>query len=338
MKRSYIILLVLLLGISTQAYGQDARYGTNAASQLLVSVDAQFLGGASAVANATGIEGVLWNPAALDRGTGDVMVMLSRRNYIADIGLNFGAVGFRFGGFGTIAVHMRSFSFGEIEETDAFNMDGTGESFEPTFFTLGAAYGRQMTDRISFGVGANLVYESFANVGASGVTFDAGVQYAEFLGVSGLRIGVAIRNIGTSMEYDGSDLYVSAEATEAGRPVTQYQVDAADADMPTVYDISASYNVYQGLNIGVTYLENTYGPSQMRSLASYNFQDYLTVRGAYTMPVAEEDVLEDIWATWAAGVGLNLENLVGMGVVLDYAYMPVEYLDANHVFTLRGSF
>ncbi len=319
---------------------QDSRNGTNTSSQMLVPVDAHYLGGAGAVSAASGIESVLWNPAGLDAGDDKVQLMLSHRNYIADIGINFAAVGFRFGSLGAFAVHLRSFAIGDIPFTDEFNMDGTGETFSPTVFTIGGTYGRAMTDRIRVGATANLIYESITQASASGISLDAGVQYSEFLGVDGLNIGVAIRNIGSSMKYSGSGLLRRADATGANRPTTTYQVAAASGDMPTVVDIAASFSPRQGFTLGVNYMENTYGPSEIKALAAYDFMGYLTVRGAYNFTVSGTDSqLENIWDRPALGATLNLKPVLGTNVMFDYGFMPVGVFDqANHAFALRAGF
>lgn len=338
MKYRSLIILTLLLGAVGTLHAQDARNGTNGAAQLLVPVDAHYLGGGGAAAMASGMESVLWNPAGLDRGPGDMLLMVSRRNHIADIGVNFAGIGYRFGSLGALAVHLRSFDVGTIEKTDEFNMDGTGETFEPTFFTIGAAYSRQMTDRISIGVNSNLVYEGFSNVSTSGVTFDAGVQYRDFLSLNGLRLGVAIRNIGTSVQYDGSALIRDAEDPDANRAPTKYKITTADADMPTVVDLSVAYELLNGLDMSVTYQENTYGPSEVRGMAEYNFMGYLQVRGSYRLPTVTQGQLESIYQGAAVGGTLNLQQVLGTDVALDYGYVPVKYFSANHIFTLRGAF
>lgn len=336
MKRTILVFLVLLLGLGREAYAQQARNGANAADELNIPVDAEFLGGGSAAANATGLSGILWNPAGVDQAEGNLQVMLARREYFADTGINFAAIGMRFGRLGTLAFSLRSFDLGEIDKTDEFNMDGTGETFSPTYFTLGATYSRQMTDRISIGATANLVHEGFEQVGATGVAVDAGVQYREFLGVQGLRIGVAIRNIGTSMTYDGSGLLRPGTTQEGDRGPTQYKVLAASADMPTVVDIAASYNLFRGLSVGATYMENTYGPSQVRTLAQYNFYGWLTARAAYNFAVNDPNQLAIDQP--AFGATLNLRQAIGADIALDYGYMPAQYFGATHVFAIRGQF
>lgn len=338
MKRIYLLSLVLLLAFVTEARAQDARNGTNAAPQLMVPLDARSLGGGGAAANVSSIESVLWNPAGLDQAEGEVMAMLSRREYIAGISANFVGVGLRFGQLGALAVHLRSFDIGDIEETDEFNMDGTGATFSPTFFALGATFSKLMTDRISVGVTSNLVHEDFANVGGTGITFDAGVQYRQFLGVGGLRVGVAIRNIGSSMAYDGSPLFRRASDPDADRAATELKVEAADADMPTVVDLGVSYELAQGLQLGVTFMENTYGPSEIRTLANYRFQDYGAIRGAYVFSVGEDSDLPNIFSRPSFGATLNLAPVFGTNVSFDYGFMSVRYFEANHLFTLRGEF
>lgn len=331
--------LCVLLCVATagSALAQNARNGTSAASQLMIPVDARFLGGGGAAAQASGIEGVLWNPAGVDKGPGDVQLMFSRRQHIADIGINFGALGYRFGDLGAIAVHLRSIDVGEIERTTEFHMDGTGEMFSPTFFTLGATYSRQMTDRINFGVTTNIVYEGFSNVSSSSLAFDAGVQYEDFLNLSGLRIGVALRNIGTAMQYEGSALFRQAVDQDANRSSTNYQIATADADMPTIIDLAVAYSPVQNLDVSVTYNENTYAPSEVRGLAEYDFMGYVDARVGYTVSVSQQDRLENIYQGVALGGSINLQQAIGEQISLDYGYVPVDYFQANHMFTLRGS-
>lgn len=340
MRRNILFAFVLLLGLSGQVRAQEARNGTSAANQLMIPVDAQYLGGAGAAANASGIVSVLWNPAGLDRATGDVSAMFSRREYIADIGMNFAAVGLRFGNVGTIGVHLRNMAFGDIERTTEFEMDGTGETFSPTFFILGASISRNMTDRISIGATTNLVYESIEQVGATGLALDAGVQYRDFLGVQGLGIGVAVRNIGTSMDYEGSGLYIDAADPSTDRGTTKVRIDAAAADMPTVVDIGATYTPVNNLTVGATYMENTYGPSMLRGMAAYDFMGYLTVRGAYNFAVTEPGEMGSSAFDQmpAFGATLNLLQVLGSDVSIDYGYMPANYFNGTHIFSLRGSF
>ena len=89
----------------------------------------------------------------------------------------------------------------------------------------------------------NLVDESFANVSASGIAFDAGIQYRNLGGLEGLSLGICVNNIGTPMQYGGSDLWVQANAADQARGLTYYKMEAASAEMPSIIQIGLGYNL-----------------------------------------------------------------------------------------------
>jgi hypothetical protein len=335
-----LFLGILLLGGTSTLYAQDqSRAGTSASPQLQIPLGGQFLDGSGAAAGVTGIASVLWNPAGLDVTDGEILTMVSRREHLADIGVNFAAFGVKFEDIGTFAAHVRSFDIGEIQETNEFSGGESVGTFSPTFFTVGATYGRAMTDQIRVGVTTNVTNESFANISSTSVTFDAGVQYGTFLGFQGLNIGVSVRNIGTSTAYDGSGLLNPASSQGSNRPPTQFKVVTADADIPTTVDLSVEYNVWQGLTVHTTYSENTYKPSELHGQLSYNFRDLITVRGAYTQGLEDRGVLESPYENRPSfGGTLNLASALGVNVSFDYAFVSTQFFDNNHILSLRGSF
>lgn len=333
-------LALLLLGGTSALYAQSqSRAGTSASPQLQIPVGAQFLDGSGAAAAADGIESVLWNPAGLDRASGDINVMLSRREHLADVGVNFLAVGVGFEDIGSFAFHIRNFDIGQINETDEFNMGGTGGTFEPTFVTIGTTYSLALTERISVGVTGNLTREAFADMSATGFTFDGGVQYNTFLDIAGLNLGVSVRNIGTAMEYSGSGLINTGSSQGSARPPTQLQVITADAEIPTTVDLSLDYNVWRGLLVQATYSENTFKPSEVQAQLAYNFRDLLTVRGSYTQGLEDRGVLVSPYEERPSfGGTLNLESAIGVPVSFDYAFVSTKFFENNHLISLRGSF
>ncbi|MCF7803523.1 MAG: PorV/PorQ family protein [Candidatus Marinimicrobia bacterium] len=334
-KSKILILVIMTLIWSGMAFGQEVRHGTNSASELLVPVGAQYLQGGGAAALASGLEGALWNPAALDKGNKSVMAVFSHRSYIADIGINFAGVGGQFGSIGAVGLSLRSFDIGEIPVTDEYNMDGTGATFSPTVFILGGIYSKQLADRIRVGATVNLVNETIAEVEAQTVTFDAGVQYSDFLDVQGLSIGVAVRNVGSAMQFDGPGLLVDANEPTAERGVTKYKITAMDADMPTVADLGIVYKPIDNLDIGVSYLENNYGPNSVKMLGAYHLGEFASARVSYQTATESDQVLQDIFAGVSYGASLNLEPVIGTDLALDYGFLPVEYFNNNHVFSLR---
>ncbi|MCX7985133.1 MAG: PorV/PorQ family protein [Bacteroidetes bacterium] len=341
-KRVYCILVfvVLVVCVSAPALSQ-AKAGTSAAPELLIPVGASGVATAGAtVSSIIGPEAIFWNPAGLDLMESSASALFSYRRYIADIGVSYIAVAGKMESIGSFGLTFRSFAIGDIKVTTEFQPDGTGEILSPTFFTLGLTYARQLTERVAFGVTMNIVSESFGNVSASGVAFDAGVQYRNFAGVNGLSLGVCIKNIGTAMEYDGSALYIKARADGYARDMTYYKVDAASAQMPSIIQIGLGYEQQVAsetvLRVSGAFMNNNYGIDEYRVGGELCFQKFLKARAGYlysTDPSGVTSIFQNI----TVGGGVNLE-VIGMPILLDYAYVPVKYFAANHLFDIRINF
>src|ERR1051326_5723690 len=109
-------LFVLILVVASLGYaGGTNRAGTNAAPELLIPVGARdiAMGGAS-VATSAGIDAIYWNPAGLARSTFGASAMFSHMSYIADIPVNYFAVGATFEGFGSLGFSLKSIGIGDI--------------------------------------------------------------------------------------------------------------------------------------------------------------------------------------------------------------------------------
>ena len=200
MKKQFIATLIVLV-LSPLVFGQNSRMGTSSSTQLLVVPGARYLSGGGAVATATGMDAVFWNPAGLSMGENSVDVIFSNRQYIADIQNNFFGIATGLGDY-KLGVSVRTFSVGDIDETTVFFPDGTGQVFTPNFSVIGGTLSRKLSDNTSVGVNANLVRESFGRVSASGSSFDLGVQYKGLLGMDGLDIGFVLKNFKISLIFN----------------------------------------------------------------------------------------------------------------------------------------
>lgn len=339
-KMSLCVVLLLMI-VPSFAGAQEARNGSAAASYLLIPQGVQYLSGGGAAASVNGIESIFWNPAGLVRTEKSINAMFSRRNYIADININFAGASIDWEGFGTLALTLRSFDIGAIPVTTVFFPDGTGELYEPNVFVVGATYSRLLTDRTSIGVNVNILSESFPGASASGTAFDVGMQYTSFLNVPNLSIGVVLKNFGASMRYGGSRLFRQAVAVDVDRKSTFYKVEAAEFDLPSVIDLATNYRVELGeansLDVGVTFQNNQSAQDEFRFIANYNLGDLLSVRASFLRSEDEGD-LENIFASFAIGGTLNLQALTGVDLSIDYGYIDTEFFDANQVFSLRFGF
>lgn len=344
-KKTYLIcafVLLIMVFFSMPLYGQ-AKAGTSAAPELVIPVGAAGIATAGAnVSSISGPDAIYWNPAGLDvMSQAAASALFSYRTYIADMGVSYLAVGGKLGSIGSIGLTLRAFRIGDINVTTEYQPDGTGEIISPTFFTLGLTYSRLLTERVSIGATMNIVSESFGNVSASGVAFDAGVQYRDLADVKGLSIGVSIKNIGTSMKYDGSALYIKANAEGYERDVTYYKVEAATAQMPSVIQIGLGYEteIAEGalLRVHGAFENNNYGIDEYRVGGELEYAKFLMLRAGYLYSTDPSGV-KSIFQNYAVGGGIDLTSVLSAPIIVDYAYVPVEYFDANHVVDIRVNF
>ncbi len=238
-----IIVLIMVAGFgSVVIAGAGNRGGTSGASELLVPVGVRDIAlGGSTIATTRDIEALFWNPAAVAHMNNSATVYVSHMSYIADIGINYGAVAANFESFGVLALSLKSMDVGEILVTTTTDPDGTGKTFSPQFFTVGLTYSRLLNDRIAVGLTGKIISERMGDVSASGIAFDVGVTYDNLASVNGLSLGVAMKNIGSSMQFDGSGLLTAATVDAQKRPAGLYQIQAAPFELPSSIEFGVGY-------------------------------------------------------------------------------------------------
>jgi len=189
-------------------------------------------------------------------------------------------------------------------------------------------------------------------VGASGLTLDIGVQYTTFLNIDGLDVGVALRNFGNPMRYDGSALWVSANASGSDRQTEWYKVQAGSFDMPFIMDIGGIYN-FGPVDVGVTYNVNYFAQDNISLLGQYNVGKIATLRAGYLMDTETVSIpdntstttvdestikFENIFSGASFGGSLNLKELIGTNLSVDYTMFLTRTFSNNQVIALRMGF
>ena len=345
-----------LMAQGSLRYGGDnaggMRNGTSAASQLLIPQGAAYLTGGGAVATATGVGATYWNPAGVARAANSLETTFSNRSYIAGMSVLFAGAAMKFGS-NAIGINIRSVDIGEIPVTTVFSPDGTGEKFSPSNFTAGLTYSRMMSSKTSMGISVNATSEGFRRVKGQAITIDAGVQYTDFLSVSGLDVGVAVRNFGRPMRYDGSGLLHKAVAVGSDRLTQFYKVEPAEFDVPMLFELGASYAIGNMLSISGSYESNNFEQDKLKLMGAYTLPGVVTVRAGYltdmetvtindnkqTTTVDESDrEIIDIFGGVSFGGSVYLQKVLGINASIDYAYIPAKYFEGNTVFTLNVGF
>ena len=335
-KFSVLFFLALMVGFLCMPTfaGDDSRVGTASGTQVVIPVSAREVAlGAANLALTAGSNAIHYNPAGLARQTALAEGQFSTMQIFNDISVSYVAVTYNDEDFGAIGLSIKSLGFGDIPLTTNQDMDGeSGQTYSPTFVTVGLTYARPLTEAVNLGLTAKLINESVPRASASAFAFDIGLQYDRLGGIDGVSFAVAVKNIGTKMEYTGSGLgYRIQEGSREdilGRP-------AQSSNLPATVELGLAYTtqVDESNNLLFTgiFENNNLGNDGARFGLEYNYDNFLFARGGYnhTLKVDAEDLLY----TWVVGAGIHYP-LGGLDFTFDYAYRYSQYFDANNIFTI----
>jgi hypothetical protein len=257
---------------------------------------------------------VFWNAAGIARIDPDKSELsLNHANWPAE--LSFDQIGYVFHMRripGAFAIHARSLSMQPMVETTAYQPDpviGTGRTFDAGMMSVGLTYARSFTDKFSAGVTGDFISEGLAEYTQQTMAFDIGTLYD--VGTMGMRIGMAISNIGSQISF----------------------IDRS-ARLPSIFRVGTSAVLMQRSDqklIGS--LEFSHPPDNSERLnmgAEYSFRKYLYLRGGYNFNYDSEGI--------AGGVGFHFPVSVAGMADLDYAYTDMKDLGAAHRFSLKFLF
>jgi hypothetical protein len=210
---------------------------------------------------------------------------------------------------GAFGVNVRSLYMDPMEETTAFQPNGTGNTFDAGYLSGGLTYARSFTDKFSAGATLNFIHLGLAEFSQQTTSVDVGTLYD--VGTLGMRIGMSISNIGSTVQF----------IEREGR-------------IPGIFRVGTSFNLIQGADqrlIGS--FEFSHPPDNSERVnvgAEYSFQKYVFLRGGYNMNYDAEGL--------AGGMGLHIPvSVVGQADV-DYAFTDMKDLGSAHRVSLRFLF
>jgi hypothetical protein len=342
-----VVLCVMMAVMNNSLNAQSSenkRIGTAAATELLIPVGARDLAmGGSGIAVSNGVDAIHWNPAGLARQSNAAEGLFSTMSYIGDINVNYGAVGINFSGFGVVALSIKSLDFGDIPLTTNDDPENrSGRTFAPTFITVGLTYSRAFTDAITAGGTMKLISEKIGRVSGNGFAIDFGVQYHNVGGINGLKLGVALKNIGPQMAFDGSGLLRNATSSDGRRPQQFYSLEAASFELPSSVELGVAYGrkISENLNwtVNGAFANNNLGLDGYRAGGEVAYRTsslgFFGRAGVELSPT--QDVDEQIFGP-TVGFGLFYAAR-GIDLTFDFAYRQVDFFDSNNMFSLKLGF
>jgi len=288
------------------------KVGTFGGQFLKIPVGARGAGmGGAFVAMADDATAVFWNAAGIARVDADKsQLSLNHATWPAD--LSFDQVGYVFHLKkipGAFAVHARALTMQPMEVTTAFQPFGTGQTFDAGMLAAGVTYARSFTDKFSAGVTASMLHTGLADLTQQTFSVDVGTLYD--VGAAGMKIGMAIQNIGSQEKF------IEREAR-----------------IPSIFRVGTSADLIKGSDQRlVGSFEFSHPPDNSERFnfgAEYTFHDYLFLRGGYAFNYDSEGL--------AGGVGLHFPVSVAGMADMDYSYTDMLDLGAVHRVSLRFEF
>ncbi|MFK7757007.1 MAG: PorV/PorQ family protein [Flavobacteriales bacterium] len=331
------VLTVLLTSPLDMLAGNKDRAGSAGAPQLLINPWARSGGLANSnMASIRGVESVFLNVAGL-AFTDRTELVFTNSNYLvgSDISINSFALGQRVSETSVLSLSVMSMSFGDIPITTTDIPDGGIGNFSPTFSNLALSYAKEFSNSIYGGITMRVVSESISNVNASGISFDAGIQY-----ITGerdqVKFGISLKNVGPTMRYEGDGLSTAVSVLENGAQLNLNQ-KSANLELPSLVHIGFGYdflfNENMSLMTSAQFTSNSFSRDQIGLGADLNFKDRFNLRAGYLW---EDQITDDIERTTAltgltAGLSVNVplgknESSIGF----DYNYRTTVNFDGVH--------
>ncbi len=328
MKKMIIFLIVIMVaafnyqasyavgGVTGTTAGEFVKVGAAGSQFLKIGVGARgtAMGGAfTSLAN--DLTSVYWNPA----GLADVNYMsghFSYTSWFANFSHNFAALAMPISDQFTIAANLVSFGTDKIEYTTLEHPEGTGTYYSVQDLSIGATFAGYLTEQFSFGITAKYVTNSFADLSSSGFAFDIGTLYET--GIQGIKLGFAIMNLGTEMNYTGPDLNSTKRLTPSLNAMPlDVRYLTSGYNMPLVFRAGASSTVYEKdqhrVIASADFITYSDVSEQFAIGAEYTWNDILSVRGGYRFGHDE--------LGFAGGIGINYIG-GGLGGQIDYSIAP----------------
>lgn len=292
MKKSIICIVFasMLAGTSVLAGNEDKR-GQVGATELQINPWARSSGWASAnTAKIRGVESVSQNVGGLAHISG-LEVNFTTTKWLSGMDVNINALGIgkKLGeSGGVLGLSVMSVDMGTFKQTTE-NAPDQDINFDASMINLGLSYSKTFSNSIHGGITVRLVSESVPNASATGVCFDAGVQYVTTIGKgelaeNNLHLGVSLRNVGPEMQFSGDGLANRALAT--GSTFQKSMNERSESfELPALLNIGLAYDINltetHRITLAGNFVSNTATNDQIQVGAEYAFNEKFMVRGGF---------------------------------------------------------
>ncbi len=355
MRRLFkITCVVVASAISLNGFaGNPDRAGEAGASELLINPWAMSAGWYGLnIASVKGIESMSLNVAGLTF-INQTQLEFSRSEYLVGSDVSISSFGFAQKiGEGAIGLSLVSFNLGDIPVTTTQAPEGTGAVFTPRLSNIAVSYSRKFADYLAGGVTFRGISENIADARAFGIGMDVGIQY-----ITGpaehpeqIKMGVALRNIGSPMRFQGDGVTFSGLVPD-GSYNTTISFRTENFELPVLLTMGLSYDFYFGAKHRLTavgnFISNSFYKDQFGGGLEYALkvkgQEMFMLRTGYRYEdgITSNDPTQRTTAHngFAAGATFQTRFTQNDNTILsiNYAYRGSDPFDGTHSLGIRLS-
>jgi hypothetical protein len=354
MKNSFKFVKIALLSsvlasVFVAKAGNEDRSGQSGAGELLINPWARSCGwGGANSASIKGLEAMQFNIAGL-AFTKKTELLFASTNWLKGTDIKINSFGFsqRVGESGVMGMSIMSMNFGDIGITTTDLPEGGIGKFSPRFLNLAMGYAREFSNSIYGGINAKVVSESIADLKATGVAFDAGIQYitgrldtVTKKRKTNIKFGISLKNVGPPLTYNGDGL-----ATKVYLPVSNSTLTLEERsnkfELPTLINIGGAYDYYiveevHRLTAAGNFMSNSFTKDQFSLGLEYGFKTLFMVRAGYVYESKENSISTN--ALTGPTLGASMEypiNKNGSMIGIDYGYRFTNPFGGCHTFGAR---
>ena len=336
------IVFIVLYSVTTVTAGNNDRAGQAGATELLINPWARSAGWAGANSGSVrGLEAMFLNIAGA-AFTKKTEVIFAHTNYFKGSGISLNSIGFtqKAGESGVFGFGLTSMDFGDIDITTTELPEGGIGTFSPQFLNIAVSYSKVFSNSIYGGLAFKVIDESISNVNASGVAFDAGIQYVTgtSAGKDNIKFGISLKNVGPALSFSGDGL--SFKGTS---PAITVEQRTASFELPSLINIGITYDYklseMHRLTFAGTFTANSFSNDQFAFGLEYAFKNNFMLRGGYLYESDINDVVIKRTANDGLNLGLTVDVPIGKSsgktIGFDYSWTQTTPFDGTHRLGVR---
>jgi len=350
MKNLYKITLAIffmaavVMPVQESFGGNKDRSGQAGATELLINPWAKTSGwGNAGSATVTGMEAIFGNVGGLALTKGfDVGLTYSKYLSSADVDIFSFGLSSKVGESGAFGLSIMSMNFGTLDRTTTALPDDGAGTYNPSLMNINLAYSRSFSNSIHGGLVIKMISESIADATATGIAIDAGIQYITGENEN-IKLGVALKNIGTPMRFSGDGL--SVKSFLPGRVyessfTTEWRSEKFE--LPAQLNIGIGYDFLIGaesrFTLAGTFVSNSFTQDQYILGGEFSMRNILVLRAGYTY---EDEMYSDYNLTLHKGfsggfsVQIPFDKETGTHFGIDYSFQATRTFNGIHRLGIR---